>query len=414
MKNVSREVLKDLKVKFVILGSDENAYGISRILDDNYSLKPMLFCQNTLPATDNSKILERTVIDNFSDNEVFLDTLTNYAKNNKDSNLIIIPCGDEYSQLLSKNKEILGKYYKFNIPSLKLNGKLENKTDFYNTCQEIKIPYPKYQTINSVDDLKDLDLKFPLILKPNDSISYVKLHFPNKYKVYTIYNSDDLYKAAKLIYDNGYQGSMLVQEYVPGPSSNQASLNAYCDKNGKVRMMVYGQILISDPLPLRIGNHDAIYTKYMPELFDFYKEKLEDLGYTGFCNIDLKYDDREKVYKAFEMNLRLPQSHYFMAAGGVNVLDFYIRDLLDIGFEEEIYYHKETKKIWMNAHPKLLKEYTDSKYHKTIDNLLKNGYEFTINNSKDFSIKRKMRYLRRKYGSIKHYKQYYKEEQKEK
>lgn len=410
MKNISEDIIKDKKLKFVILGSDENAYGIARILNDNYNIRPMLFCGARLSATDDSKILDRTIVKNFSNKEIFLESLINYTKANKESTLIIIPCGDEYSRLLSENKETLKDFYEFNIPSLDLNDKLENKIDFYKTCENMGIPYPKYQIINSVNDLKDLDLSFPLILKPNDSISYVKLDFPNKYKVYTIYKKEDLYSAVKTIYENGYKRDMLVQEYIPGPSSNQGSLNAYSDKKGKVRMMVFGQILISDPLPLRIGNHDAIYTKAMPELFDFYKEKLEEMGYTGFSNIDLKYDPRDGVYKAFEMNLRLPQSHYFMAAGGVNTLDFYLRDLLDLGFEEEVYYHEKTDKIWLNAHPKLLKEYTEPKFHKTIDQLLKNGYVFTINNKNDFSVKRKMRYFRRKYGSIKHYKEYYKGE----
>ncbi|MBS6611254.1 carboxylate--amine ligase [Peptoniphilus lacydonensis] len=407
MKNISKDIIKKFKVKFVILGSDENAYGVARILNDNYGLISTVFCQKPLPATDNSKILDRKIINNFSNDKVFVDTMINFAKDNNDSALITIPCGDEYSKLLSNNKDKIKKYYKFNTPSTNLNEKLENKIDFYKSCEEMDIPYPKFTIINNSKEIENLNLQFPLILKPNDSISYVKLSFPNKYKVYTIYDFDELKSVVKTIYDeNNYEGTMLVQEYIPGPASNQASFNVYCDKNAKVRMMVYGQILLADPLPLRIGNNDAIYTKYMPELFDFYKEKLESINYTGFSNIDLKYDPRDNTYKAFEMNLRLPQSHYFMAAGGVNVLDFYIRDLLDLGFEEDVYYHKETSKIWMNAHPKLLKEYTDERYHATIDKLLKNGYEFTINNKKDFSFSRKKTYLKRKYGSIKHYKMY--------
>ena len=368
MKNISKDIIKKFKVKFVILGSDENAYGVARILNDNYGLISTVFCQKPLPATDNSKILDRKIINNFSNDKVFVDTMINFAKDNNDSALITIPCGDEYSKLLSNNKDKIKKYYKFNTPSTNLNEKLENKIDFYKSCEEMDIPYPKFTIINNSKEIENLNLQFPLILKPNDSISYVKLSFPNKYKVYTIYDFDELKSVVKTIYDeNNYEGTMLVQEYIPGPASNQASFNVYCDKNAKVRMMVYGQILLADPLPLRIGNNDAIYTKYMPELFDFYKEKLESINYTGFSNIDLKYDPRDNTYKAFEMNLRLPQSHYFMAAGGVNVLDFYIRDLLDLGFEEDVYYHKETSKIWMNAHPKLLKEYTDERYHATIE-----------------------------------------------
>ena len=411
MKNISKDILKNLNVKFVILGSDENAYAIARLLNDNYDLISTVFCQKALAATDNSKILKRKIIENFSDDEIFVKEMINFAKENKDANLITIPCGDEYSKLLSNNKEKIKEYYRFNTPSTELNEKLENKIDFYKSCQELGIPYPKFAIINNSKEIEGLDLQFPLILKPNDSISYVKLSFPNKYKVYTIHNFEELKSVVETIYDdNHYEGTMLVQEFIPGPASNQASFNAYCDKTGKVRMMVYGQILLADPLPLRIGNNDAIYTKYMPELFKFYKEKLESIHYTGFSNIDLKFDPRDNTYKAFEMNLRLPQSHYFMAVGGVNVLDFYLRDLLDLGFEEEVYYHKNTSKIWMNAHPKLLKMYTDKKYHKTIDELLKNGYEFTINNNKDFSVSRKITYLKRKYGSIKHYKIYYKDE----
>lgn len=410
MKNISKDIINKFNIKFVILGSDENAYGVARILNDNYGLKSTVFCQKTLPATDNSKILERFVINNFAKDEVFVKAMKDFAKAHKDNTLITIPCGDEYSQILSRNKDEIKEYYKFNIPSRQLNERLENKIDFYKTCEELSIPFPKYSIIDSLKDLEGLELKFPLILKPNDSISYVKLSFPNKYKVYTVFSLEELKKIVKTIYDNKYDGTMLVQEYIPGDAANQASLNAYCDKNAKVRMMVYGQILLSDPLPLRIGNNDAIYTKYMPDVFDFYREKLEKIKYTGFSNIDLKYDYRDKTFKAFEMNLRLPQSHYFMAVGGVNVLDFYIRDLLDLGFEEDVYYHRETSKIWLNAHPKLLKKYTDKKYHAIADELLKNGYEFTINNKNDFSISREITYLKRKYGSIKHYKNYFRAE----
>ncbi|MDY3005384.1 carboxylate--amine ligase [Anaerococcus porci] len=407
MKNISREIIQKFKVSFVILGSDENAYGIARILNDNYGLISTLFCQEPLEATNNSKILDRKIINDFSNEDIFVKSLIEYAKKNKDKSLFLIACGDEYSKLLSNNKNVLIKYYKFNTPSTYLNEKLENKLDFYKTCEKMGIPYPNYKIINASNNLDKLDMKFPLILKPNNSISYVKLSFPNKYKVYTINNLSDLKETVKIIYDNGYDNDMIVQECIPGDNSQQASLNAYCDKNGKVRVMVYGQILISDPLPLRIGNNDAIYTKESNELYKFYKKILEELSYTGFVNIDLKYDSRDNLYKAFEMNLRLPQSHYFMEAGGVNVLDFYIRDLLDLGFEEDVYYHKDTNKIWLNAHPSLLKKYTDKKYRKTINKLLKNGYEFTLDNKYDFSIKRKLIYLRKKYASIKHYKEYF-------
>ncbi|MHC5099783.1 carboxylate--amine ligase, partial [Peptoniphilus genitalis] len=115
-------------------------------------------------ATDNSKILDRKVIENFSDNEVFVSEMIKFAEANKGASLITIPCGDEYSKLLSNNKEKIKDYYKFNTPSTDLNDRLENKIDFYNSCEELGIPYPKFAIINSSKEIEGLDLQFPLIL----------------------------------------------------------------------------------------------------------------------------------------------------------------------------------------------------------------------------------------------------------
>ena len=107
MKNISKDILNKLKVKFVILGSDENAYGIARILNDNYDLISTVFCQKPLPATDNSRILDRKIIKNFSNDDVFVSEMIKFADANKDATLITIPCGDEYSKLLSDRKSVV-------------------------------------------------------------------------------------------------------------------------------------------------------------------------------------------------------------------------------------------------------------------------------------------------------------------
>ena len=79
MKNISKDIIKKLNVKFVILGSDENAYGIARILNDNYDLISTVFCQKALPATDKSRILDRRIIENFSDDKVFVSEMVKFG-----------------------------------------------------------------------------------------------------------------------------------------------------------------------------------------------------------------------------------------------------------------------------------------------------------------------------------------------
>ena len=103
------------------------------------------------------------------------------------------------------------------------------------------------------------------------------------------------------------------------------------------------------------------------------------------------------------MNLRLPATNFFMVTGGLIHIDFLLRDLLEIDYDQDVYYHHDTNKLWLNASPILLKRYTNKKYHDKIDELLKNGYEYSIWYKNDRNFKRFMLYMKRRLGTIKHF-----------
>lgn len=400
---LNKEMLKEMRVKPVILGSDINAYSVARTIHEYYDIISDVFAKKAYPQTQNSNILKFHQVEELDLEEVLVATLINFSKDNKDSIVIVIPCSDYYSKTLSRNEVILKDYVRFNVPSKELNLKLENKLDFYETAAKHGIPYPKTFYVTSPDELDYDHLQFPTVLKPQDSISFFNADIKDKHKVYILDNKDQVRTALENIYHSDYQDKMIVQDFIPGDATDSMSLNVYSDKNGKVRMMVLGQILLDDPLPLMIGNNNAIYTRGDSKIYDRYEKFLNEIAYTGFGNIDLKYDSRDGQYKALEMNLRLPATNFFMVAGGVVHIDFYFRDLLDLNFEEEIYYHNETNKLWLNASPILLKRYTSKKYHKKIDELLKNGYEYSIWYKNDRNWKRFLLYMKRRLGTIKHF-----------
>ena len=55
---------------------------------------------------------------------------------------------------------------------------------------------------------------------------------------------------------------------------------------------------------------------------------MERIGYQGFAEVDLKYDSRDGKYKVLEINPRQARCSYYLAAGGHNLIQYLVDDLI--------------------------------------------------------------------------------------
>ncbi len=373
----------------VILGTDANAYGLARSFNDLYNVKSLIVGTFLLKECQNSKILDFKIIKNLTDEQVFLKSMIEIGKEYKQKYdyLILLSCAEWYTNPIVNNMEALKEYFVLPFMNKEIKDKLEDKESFYKMCDEYNLPYPKTFIITKGNqkDLK-IDIPYPLALKPSNSTLYSEVNFEGKEKSYKISNETELKKVVNKIFESGYNGHIIVQDFIPGGDDTMYVLNCYSNKEGKVKMMCLGRCILEEHTPYGIGNYRAIISEGNEEIYKTIQNFLENIKYVGFSNFDLKYDYRDKTFKLFEINIRQGRSSYFTTAAGLNMAKYLVDDYI-LNKDEKTDYNYN-KFLWLHTPIKILKKYIYNK--DTLNEALKlikdKKYKYTLKNPKDSSL----------------------------
>ena len=388
----------------ILLGSDMNAYGMARAFYEAYGIKPLLLGRAQLTATQNSRILHFQQIDRLNEQEYFVPALEKVASQLHGQKLILLACGDDYAKLIIKNKETLQKHFTVPYIDESLMDEILLKENFYKMCEKYSFKYPGTTTVTA-ENYADFTppFEYPIILKASNSVAYWACKFPGKKKVFVAHDEAEKTAILKAIYSSSYQDTMIVQEFIPGDDSYMRVLNAYVGKDGKVKMMCLGNPILEEHSPEGIGSYAAIVTTYDKELMDKVKFFLEDIGYTGFANFDMKYDYRDQEYKLFEINLRNGRSSYFVTASGHNLMK-YVADDHMLNIKQETTY-VQNKHLW-SVIPKgvLFKYASNEKLKMEAKSLIRDGkWTNSLYYDKDMNLKR---WIKLTLNSLNYYRKY--------
>ena len=320
----------------VIIGTDVNAYNVARAFHMEYGVVSKVFGSRKLVMVSHSSICDVTEVPDFATDEVMVETLKNYAKENKKKKLILFASSEQYIFRLFNNFDKLKEDYIIPYTNPEQGIALSDKMTFYSYCEKFDLDYPSTQIVEKSTYREfELNIAFPVVLKPIESSDYFDLQFEGKEKVYILKNEEELTEALRRIYENNYKHNMIVQEYIEGDITDEYVANVYSDKNGKVKLMSLGRILIEDPQPEMRGNYVAITNAPNNDatnsVLSDIKGFLESINYTGISNIDLKFDHRDGKYKFFEINMRQGRSSFFSVLAGANyaisIVEDFIKDL---------------------------------------------------------------------------------------
>ena len=359
----------------VLLGADLNCYSVARAFHEAFGVKSYAFGRYELGATKYSKIVEFHSMENADVPEVILPVLEDFAKKFEDSLLILVGCTDAYADLIIENKEFLSRHYFCSCPKAELAKKLISKEAFYEMCVAHSMDFPKTVIIKDASEtnkLFALPFQYPIIVKPSSSIRYWQNPFDGMKKVYKADTPEKAKEIAETIFASGYDDSLIIQDFIPGDDSRMYVLTAYCNQNAEVKMMCLGHVLLEEHTPKGIGNHVAILTEYHEELMNTVRAFLESVGYTGFANFDIKFDERDGKFKIFEINLRQGRSNYYVTHSGANIAKLFVSDAINELPEEPLIIREPS--FWHTVPKKIIYSYIkDEETLRAVKALVKKG-----------------------------------------
>jgi len=402
------------KIKVLILGTDINSYYMARCYNELTGKKADVIGNRAIPYTN---ITNPIIIKDFNNVENFKNALIEYGEKNKKYKILLIATSDLYVRLITEQQSLLEKYYVFNYPSQNIVDNLLIKEKFYTTYENMGIDLPKtyiYECKKTSDISKIREFfkdEYPIIIKPSNGVEYHKFDDKGLAKVYKAQNEKELIEIIQKIENSGYKENLIIQEFIPGDDSKLFDSIFYVGKNKKAQIATFAQIGLQERTPTGIGNCTVLVNGfdefgYKEEVIYKLKEFIEKIGYQGFAEFDIKYDERDKKYKVLEINPRQSRSGYYVCACGCNLVEFLLDDII---YKKEKEFKILKNKIVLSFVPyrvikkyiknqKLLSEIKEIKKLKKIINPLK--YK------KDKNIKRKLYLIYRDFNYLKKYKKY--------
>lgn len=339
----------------VLLGSGANAYGLARGFYQEYGVRSLAVGPSILLQCRNSRILDTRTIPDLATENGFVPALRSLARELKaedpDVRPLIIACGDTTAALLAHHRDEISQDYLTATVDGDTLDRAVDKVSFWRLCQQADVDTPLTAVYSYADFMAGVPIPepaaYPLEIKAADSVAYLKVQFEGRKKAYTTRDRDESSAVVRAIYDHGYRGDLIIQEFIPGDDTEMRTLNAYINMDGSVAMMCMGNPLMEEYAPSRIGNYAAIVSEGDDTVYRQCAKLMQTLRYTGFANFDIKRDPRDGSYRFLEINPRPGGSSDYVTQAGFNLARWIWKDLVLEEHDEPAFCHN--RHLWIGV-----------------------------------------------------------------
>jgi predicted ATP-grasp superfamily ATP-dependent carboligase len=250
---------------------------------------------------------------NLRDEQETIKTVLDVGRRLNLQGWVLYPTRDETVAAFSRHREALSEWFLVPTPSWNTIQWAWDKRNTYQLAEKLGIAIAKTWFPRSVDDLKNIDAGFPLVIKPA-----IKEHFfyETKAKAWRADNREELVKLFQQAATFVPPGEIMIQDLIPGGSEQ---LFGYCAffKNGEALGTMVTQYQRQHP-PQFGRSCTLVKTVDLPVLEDLAHRFLQAVAYYGLAELEFKLDPRDGQYKLLDVNARTWGYHSLGAAAGVD------------------------------------------------------------------------------------------------
>lgn len=226
---------------------------------------------------------------------------------------------DFSARILSHNKEELSKYAIIYAMDRDVFDRVNNKEEVMKVCMENDIPCPKtFFGVDSIDDI-DVQIKFPVIIKPHimyGARGFHLCHTAEEMREYVKEKQIDLKE-------------YVVQEYIP-EGSRLMGANVMIDRNGEIKS---SYLYICEHIYPEVGGTSTLNGILVrPEISEYCNKLVKLMGLHGEMGVDLMLDCRDNVGKVIEIN---PRPVHGISVGFFTGVD-HAQQILEDAFGKEV------------------------------------------------------------------------------
>jgi D-aspartate ligase len=296
----------------VVVGGDYQGLGIVRslgrhgvrvcVVDDEYSI-----ARFSRYATHAERV------PNLRDDRRTVDTLLDVGRRLGLKGWVLYPTRDETVAAFSRHRAELTEIFRVPTPEWETVRWAWDKRNTYQLAKKLGIPAPRVWCPKNVDELREIEGDFPLVVKPAIKERFI---YATGDKAWRADNRAELEQRFRDAAGLVKPGEVMVQELIPGDGYQQFAYCAFFKDGEAVGSLVACRRRQHPPEFGRASTF--VETLDEPRLEILSKRFLQAIAYYGLVELEYKLDRRDGEYKLLDVNARTWGYHSIGPRSGVD------------------------------------------------------------------------------------------------